>query len=213
MGEILGLTWDCVDISPEAIEDGTACIRVNKELQRVSRDTMNALENKDVILVFPLSSSRTRTVQVLKTPKTETSVRKIFLPKTVAEMLVRWKADQDEVRAALGDEYQDFDLVFASPLGTPTEAGTITKSFHELIEKNDLPKVVFHLDDDRKSNAQLFEEAFYSGANLDPERSSQPEPEAKSSDGISAETVLRLLQNPESLKPLQKACDEGHRYT
>ena len=144
MGELLGLTWDCVEISPEAIAEGKAYIQVNKELQRVSRDTLTKLDSKDVMLVFPPMSSRTTTVQVLKVPKTASSVRKIFLPRTVAEMLIKWKEGQQEVIEALGDEYQDFDLVMAGPLGMPTEAGTINAAFRSLIEKNDLPRVVFH---------------------------------------------------------------------
>ena len=144
MGELLGLTWDCVEISDEAIAEGKAYIQVNKELQRVSRDTLKKLDSKDVMLVFPPMSSRTTTVQVLKAPKTSSSVRKIFLPRTVAEMLIRWKEQQMETIEALGDEYQDFDLVIAGPLGMPTEAGTINASFRTLIEKNDLPRVVFH---------------------------------------------------------------------
>lgn len=32
LGELLGLTWDCVDISPESIEAGRASIYINKEL-------------------------------------------------------------------------------------------------------------------------------------------------------------------------------------
>ena len=80
------------------------------------------------MLVFPPMSSRTTTVQVLKAPKTSSSVRKIFLPRTVAEMLIRWKEQQMETIEALGDEYQDFDLVIASPLGMPTEAPSMLPS-------------------------------------------------------------------------------------
>lgn len=43
-------------------------IQVNKELQRVSRDTLKKLDSKDIMLVFPPMSSRTTTVQVLKDP-------------------------------------------------------------------------------------------------------------------------------------------------
>lgn len=39
IGELLGLTWDCVDISEESIMAGKAYIYVNKELQRVSKST------------------------------------------------------------------------------------------------------------------------------------------------------------------------------
>ena len=34
MGELLGLTWDCVDASQEAMDEGRAYIYINKEKQR-----------------------------------------------------------------------------------------------------------------------------------------------------------------------------------
>ena len=40
MGEMLGLTWDCVEISDASIANGTAFVFVNKELQRVNRDAL-----------------------------------------------------------------------------------------------------------------------------------------------------------------------------
>lgn len=201
IGELLGLTWSCIDISKESIKNGTAYVYVNKELQRVDRAALRQLEEKDVIFQFPVLSEKNRTQLVLKKPKTATSVRKVFLPRTVAEMLIDWKKDQDELREALGPEYVDYDLVFTGYYGMPTEASSITASFQKLIKENNLPKVVFHslrhssityklklnggdikavqgdsghaqakmvtdqyshiLDDDRKRNAQLFENAFY----------------------------------------------------
>ena len=117
---------------------------MNKELQRVDKSVMKALGKKDVLRVFPELRESNKTVLVLKKPKTATSTRKIFLPKTVAEMLVEWKREQDFTKEALGNEYADFDLVMANGLGMPTEQSRITALFAELIEKNDLPKVVFH---------------------------------------------------------------------
>ena len=38
MGELVGLTWDCVDISNEAIAENRAYIYVNKVLQRISKE-------------------------------------------------------------------------------------------------------------------------------------------------------------------------------
>ena len=144
LGEMLGLTWDCVDITPEAIENGTTHIYIDKEIQRVSRKAMNDLDKKDVITIFPAISSKTSTVQVLKTPKTQSSVRTVYLPKTVAEMLIRWKQEQDVNRELLGSEYQDYNLVFAGPLGMPTEGSNIRAAMNKLIRENGLPKVVFH---------------------------------------------------------------------
>ena len=88
LGELLGLTWDCVDISPEAIEENRAYVFINKESQRIRKESLNALDGKDVLLVFPTNHKKNSTVRILKTPKTESSVRKIFLPKSVANMLV-----------------------------------------------------------------------------------------------------------------------------
>ena len=50
-----------------------------------------------MLLVFPTNHKKNSTVHILKTPKTESSVCKIFLPKSVANMLVDWKAEQDEM--------------------------------------------------------------------------------------------------------------------
>ena len=229
IGEVLGLTWDCVDVSDKSIAAGKASVYINKELQRVSRDTLKLLDSKDVILVFPSICSKTSTQQVLKSPKTASGVRKVFLPKTVAEMLVVTRQKQLEVMDALGDEYRDFNLVMAGPLGMPVESRRINAAFGRLIEKNNLPKVVFHslrhssityklklnggdikavqgdsghaqskmvtdlyshiLDDDRRQNAQLFEDAFYSGKD-----SADASPSAGDSD---ITVLMKLLKKPE----------------
>lgn len=144
IGELLALTWDCVDISEESIMAGKAYIYVNKELQRVSKSVMSTLESKDILVTFPEQGAKNKTVLVLKKPKTLTSTRKVFLPKTVAEMLVAWKMEQDATIEALGSEYTNYQLVIATPYGLPTEASRIRKAMKDLIQDNDLPPVVFH---------------------------------------------------------------------
>lgn len=117
--------------------------------------------------------------------------------------------------------------MIAGPLGMPVESCRINDAFKRLIEKNSLPKVVFHslrhssikyklnggnikavqgdsshsqskmitdlyshiLDDDRRQNAQLFENAFYSGKE---QETAEPAP-----DAADAAMLLKLLQNPE----------------
>lgn len=144
MGEMLGLTWDCVDISEENLKDNNASIYVNKELQRVNRDVMEVLENKDIIRIFPRTLSNTNTSLVLKTPKTKTSVRKIFLPSTVAQMLLERKKQIDEMKELFGDEYFDYNLVFCHSSGRPMEGQVINRALKKLIKDNDLPDIVFH---------------------------------------------------------------------
>lgn len=236
MGEMLGLTWDCIDVSEASINAGKAYIYVNKELQRVNRDALKQLGEKGVMLKFPPAFGSTHTMLVLKEPKTKTSVRKVFLPKTVAEMLIKKHEEIENLKELFGDEYMDFNLVFASTCGRPIEGQTINRALKKLIDDNNLPPVVFHsfrhssityklklnggdiksvqgdsghaqvkmvadvyshiLDDDRRINAQRFEEQFYSGKSEPQVDSPQAEssPQALQSD---QEMLLKLLTNPE----------------
>lgn len=144
MGELLGLTWDCIEISPESINEGRAYVYVDKELQRVNREAMSQLDEQGIKLKFPAIFPCGSTVLVLKEPKTKTSTRKVFLPRAVAEMLVQRQKDIEALKELLGDEYKDYNLVFASSSGNPIEGSTINRMFSKLIEDHDLPKVVFH---------------------------------------------------------------------
>lgn len=251
MGEMLGLTWDCVDISEKSISESSASINITKELQRVNKDAMEALDNKDIIKVFPRVMCNNKTALVLKTPKTKTSVRKVYLPDTVAQMLVERKKQIDELKELFGEEYQDYDLVFAHPSGRPMEGQVITNALKKLIRENDLPDVVFHsfrhasityklkwtggdmkavqgdsgharvemvadvyshiLDEDRRKNAQRFNEQFYKKKALSDKSGEIPVPsfeakeplieqEPKPVDGQSEndkEVLLKLLEKPE----------------
>ena len=229
IGEMLGLTWDCIDIAPQSIENGSAYIFVNKELQRVTRGALDDLSDKGVIKKFPPCIASTHTALVLKEPKTKTSIRRVYLPKTVAYMLVERKKEIDELMDLFGDEYID----------------------NKLIKENGLPHVVFHslrhssityklklnggdmksvqgdsghaqvkmvadvyshiIDEDRCINAQRLEEAFYSSKTPDPVEDTEPktaDTAVTESDESDAAKILELLKNPETaalLKQLAKA--------
>lgn len=237
ISELLGLTWDCVDISEKAITENRAYIFVNKETQRVSKSAIKELDAKDILLIFPEKSKKNKTVRILKTPKTDSSIRKVFLPKSVAMMLIEWKKQQDETKEILGDEYMDYNLVMASTFGLPLGDGAIRKPLNKLIQEHNLPPVVFHslrhssvtyklklnggdikavqgdsghaqvnmvtdvyshiLDEDRKKNAELFEEAFYEKKDLNPQMHSDPSNTLTVPEGIDAEMLAKVLANPE----------------
>lgn len=209
MGEMLALTWDCVDIDEKNIEKGDPSIFVNKELQRVSRQAVQALDSRDIVFTFPHMFTTGTTDLVLKAPKTKTSVRKVFLPRTVALMLTERKKQIEEYKELFGEEYTDYNLVFCHPTGRPMENQVITRALKKLIRDNNLPDVVFHsfrhasityklkwnggdmksvqgdsgharvemvadvyshiIDDDRRFNAQRFDEQFYKAKALSPE--------------------------------------------
>ena len=54
------------------------------------------------------------------------------------------KAQQEQYKAMLGEEYRDYDLVIAQINGRPYEQRIIDKMFYKLIEENSLRPVVFH---------------------------------------------------------------------
>ena len=143
---------------------------------------------------------------MIKTPKTDSSVRKVFLPKTVAYQLIEWRKEQEKLKDILGSEYTDYNLVMATSYGLPIGNGAIRNSFKKLIKEHNLPPVVFHslrhtsvtyklklnggdikavqgdsghsqinmvtdvyshiIDDDRRRNAEMFEDAFYNKKDL-----------------------------------------------
>jgi site-specific recombinase XerC len=54
------------------------------------------------------------------------------------------------------------------------------------------------IDDDRRKNAELFEEAFYEKKNLDPQIHDTPEGKTmKVPEGVDAELLAKVLANPE----------------
>lgn len=144
MGEILGLTWNNVHIEDENIAADNAFVFIDKELSRASKQAIQMLGEKDIYCTFTPLMPNTSTRLVLKKPKTDSSIRKVWLPKTVAYILREWKKAQSELKSFLGEEYQDFDLVVALPNGRPCESRIIEKDFSILKEKAGLPNVVFH---------------------------------------------------------------------
>ena len=81
---------------------------------------------------------------MLKTPKTDSSVRKVFISKSVAQCLIALKADQDEIKEVLGNEYQDYNLVMATTFGLPIGDSYLRTKMQEIIDALGLPDVVFH---------------------------------------------------------------------
>ena len=148
IGEILGLTWDCVELSSEALEAETASLSITKELRRCQKSSLEALEKRGrnkTLFVFPTwKQTDCTTALVLKPPKTESSIRTVFLPRTVAMALLDAKKQQDEIKLLLGSDYQDFGLVLAQPNGRPYERRQIERMLDVFIAENDLRKVVFH---------------------------------------------------------------------
>lgn len=145
MGEITGLQWDCVHISDEDIVSDNAYVWIDKELARVDQDAIDALGNKDILFVFPrLMGGKSSTRLVLKRPKTDSSIRKVWIPRTLAYILRDWKEKQERLKEIMGADYIDYNLVLAQETGRPCEDRILGNQFERLKKSANLPNVVFH---------------------------------------------------------------------
>ncbi len=117
-------------------------------MNRCSNESIEALErvNRSTILLkFPqIMPKKATTTLVLKSPKTESSNRIIYLPQAVTEELQKTQRQQSENKAILGEEYHDFDLVVAHINGRPYEMRTVDQMLYKMIDKHSLRPVVFH---------------------------------------------------------------------
>jgi len=138
-GEVLALTWEDINLDE-------SCININKTIQRVNKEALKLLPQDELIHLFPNSSEHSSTSLILKTPKTKSSVRKVFItPPLKAELLER-KSDIARLKIYLGGEYVDNNMVFALNDGTPVEVNLCTKWFKKWQIKSglDFPMLTFH---------------------------------------------------------------------
>lgn len=146
IGEILGLQWKNVHISDEDIEKDDAHVMIERELSCANVKALEALDYKDVYFVFPNKNPnhKYKTVTVLKKPKTESSIRKVWIPNTLAWILREWKVEQDKYKEFFGGEYTDYDLVVCFEDGRHCSESVILRGLKKLTESCGLPPIVFH---------------------------------------------------------------------
>jgi integrase len=146
VGEITGLRWQLVSFGDVENNYGGAMLKINAQLQRISKQTYEGLPRKQdqIKQVFPSRRKNFKTILVLKTPKTKSSERVVWIPPTTVTILMELKKQQDEWKITQGDEYQDYDLVISQNNGRPVEGGNVSEMFATLIQENALPVVEFH---------------------------------------------------------------------
>ena len=144
----MGLQWSNVHFSDSQSGVREGYLRVDRELNRCSNESIEALERvnrSNILFKFPrLVPKKATTTLVLKAPKTESSKRTIYLPLAVEDELRSVRVQQEEYKRQLGEEYRDYDLVIAQINGHPYEQSIIAKQFKRFIEANELRPVVFH---------------------------------------------------------------------
>jgi integrase len=90
---------------------------------------------------------------VFSQPKTQLSRRSVALSPDTVRILAGHRTAQLETRLLAGPAYEDRDLVFATPLGTPLEPGTILRTWYRVLDVAGVGHVRWH--DLRHAHATL----------------------------------------------------------
>lgn len=134
-GEILGLCWNDVDFE-------NSCIHVTKELARVSNKALEVLKHKDIFRMIEPKREGNKTRLVLKKPKTESSIRTVYMPAYVSRLLLLWKEQQKAYKTS--GNYCNYGLVLAGVNGRPICPKQCNEKFKRLLRAMELPETVFH---------------------------------------------------------------------
>lgn len=122
-GELLALTWDDINLNEMYID-------INKNVVKTAYVDING------------KGSYRYTVQ---TPKTLSSIRKVFIPSLLIEPLQSLKIIQKARYKKLGDLYKlELNLVFCNSKGYYLDAGNVRRQFKEVAKKIGAPDVSFH---------------------------------------------------------------------
>ena len=119
-------------------------------LTGVRRGELCALEWKDVhlkraTLTIRRSKSVVRGFGVIeKSPKNETSIRVIALPKLLVDNLIEYKAWYDDQKKQFGDAWEAGDKIIVSCNGQAVYPQTVNKWLDDMLQSAGLPKVTVH---------------------------------------------------------------------
>lgn len=142
-GEIGGAQW-------ERYDSQNRTLYIDRVIDRVNKKMVEKLTKMDIQFKFPNLYPGTRTMIVLKQPKTDGSIRNVYIPETVANKLNILFNLQREMKQELGEEgYMDYGLIICQANGRPIMTEHLNKRFKEiLIEMNDpdidIEDIVFH---------------------------------------------------------------------
>lgn len=142
-GEVGGSQWERFDSEGQILY-------IDRVIDRVDKKLIEKLSKMDILFKFPNLYPGSRTVIVLKQPKTEGSIRTVYIPETVAKKLEKLKAMQMKLKQELGDDgYMDYGLIICQANGRPIMTEHLNKRFKEVLTQLNDPtinvdNVVFH---------------------------------------------------------------------
>ena len=114
-------------------------------MQRVRKEALNQVNDGCIIKVFPDKLERSTTSLILKSTKTVSSCRTIFMTSALKEELKKWlnQLAADEMKDPT--RYHDSGMLFRLPNGLAVEPVLIRKKFLKWQDAHpEFPRIVFH---------------------------------------------------------------------
>ena len=141
-GEILGLQPSDLDFDAA---DGRGTISVSKTMQRANKDALEKLDPNQVYHTFPDRRERSTTSLILKSTKTASSCRTIFMTSALKEELKKWLNQLAADERKDPTRYHDSGMLFRLPNGLAVEPVLIRKKFLKWQDAHpEFPRIVFH---------------------------------------------------------------------
>lgn len=139
-GELLGTTWDSVELP----EDGSiGKLTIHNALARLRKDKIEETKT-EIHFMFPNIKEDASTVLVLKAPKTDGSNRTNYISPSIVKMLLAQKRMQEQWKALLGSDFQDYGLVFCQPNGRSITGEVLTDRFKAYLDITSMKKIEFY---------------------------------------------------------------------
>ena len=117
IGEALALTWEDIDFDENTVS-------IYKSVKRVSK-IINKKRQPSEILV--------------QTPKSQSSIRTVPIPYSIAKQLKIYKDNQKVFKKSSNIGFTDLNLVFCTDFGTYIDANNLNKSLKRILKNNSLP--------------------------------------------------------------------------
>lgn len=119
LGEILGLKWSDIDFK-------TSTLTVSRSLSRVKNQDTGKYE------------------VIEQTPKTKNSNRTVPIPTNISSKLKKLKAQQNEQKLLVGEEYFNRNYVFTDAIGNPIDDKRPGRNLSSILKKLNIQHIKFH---------------------------------------------------------------------
>lgn len=141
-GEALGIRLEDINFDFK----GVGAFSINKIIQRIRKSSLTPVNEKSILFRFPEVYRGKQSLLVLKTPKTKSSERIIFMTPQLKEEIRQRILQIEKDKALLGDRYFDYGLLICQPNGRPIEPGLSYKKFKRWLNEQEgkYPDIAFH---------------------------------------------------------------------